>query len=99
MSISGFTKPLQLSDRQKVSLNYVKDEFRNRFVHCDPCLWSIELRGMPQIIIDVLEVIRFIVMEMGCYYPHLAEFREKIPALIDEGRNALLNSQPFGEAA
>ncbi|MGH7890330.1 MAG: hypothetical protein ACRENF_07235, partial [Thermodesulfobacteriota bacterium] len=58
-----FSKPLQLSDTQKESIRWLKDEFRNEFEHFSPKGWSIELHGMPQIIIDVLDLIRYLALE------------------------------------
>ena len=40
---------------------------RNKFLHFKPREWSIEIHGMPQIAIDVLEVIRFLARETHTY--------------------------------
>ena len=38
-------------------------ELRNKMEHYVPSEWSIEIHGMPQIAIDVLDVIRFLPLE------------------------------------
>ena len=50
----------------------MKNHLRNRFEHFTPKLWAIEIHGMPQIAIDVLEVIRFLALETNTYL-HLAD--------------------------
>ena len=94
--MAGFTKPLQLSDDEIRALDYVKDVFRNRFVHYEPGLWFIELHGMPRITMHALDVIRYITTEMGCYFTQFdAKDRARIGPLLDEGMATLRNSQLF----
>jgi len=61
------SQPLVLSDSQKDSIRRLKKELRNKMEHYIPSGWSIEIHGMPQIAIDVLDVIRFLAVETGTY--------------------------------
>lgn len=89
MNISGFTNLLQLTDKQQKVLSHIH-KFRNNFVHYGPACWSIELAGMRKIVAHGLDVLRFISLEMGCYYVHYeAGDQEKIAGLINEGKNFL----------
>lgn len=93
MNISGFTKVLELSEDQKRSVNYIHEEFRNRFVHYRPASWSIELIGVPGIIGHGLDIISFITLEMGSYYTHYD--RDRIATMIAEGEEALQHAATF----
>jgi len=59
----GHCKPLVLNDSQKNSLRILKTVLRDNFEHYSPMAWSIELHGLPQISLDVLEIIRFLVQD------------------------------------
>ena len=59
------SQPLVLSGSQKDSIRRLKKELRNKMEHYVPSGWSIEIHGMPQIAIDVLDVIRFLALETG----------------------------------
>lgn len=89
-SVSGFTNVLQLSEKQRQAVRRIHDEFRNQFVHYRPTIWSIELAGMPDIILQAMAVVRFVSLEMGCYYVHREPGDiEKIAGLISEGQDIL----------
>jgi hypothetical protein len=92
MNRSGFTKVLELAEDQKNAVDRIHAEFRNGFEHYRPALWCIELSGMPEIVKEVLDVIRFVSLDMGCYYVHYgAGDREKIANLVAQGKDALQN--------
>lgn len=55
--------PLQLTDNQKNSILWLHDHFRNNFEHFTPQGWGISLYGIPNICVDVLEVIQFIAID------------------------------------
>jgi len=61
------SKHLELTDSQSYSINMLVKRLRNKFQHFKPREWSIEIHGMPQIAIDVLEVIRFLSRETHTY--------------------------------
>jgi hypothetical protein len=66
------SKHLILTDKQNESIEELKSVFRNEFEHFKPKAWSIEIHGMPEIAIDVLEVIRSLALETNTYV-HLNE--------------------------
>ena len=70
----AMSKHLQLSDQQKESIRKLK-HFRDNFEHYMPKRWSIEIHVMPQIAIDVLNVISSLVRK-GIYI-HLSQNQKK----------------------
>jgi hypothetical protein len=100
-NISGFTDVLQLSPNQSKAIEILHEQFRNPFTHYLPTLWAIQLAGLPEIVSHVVDVIRFVSLDMGCYYVHYDEGdAAKIAALIDEaklmlGRYQTLNRHSF----
>ena len=62
--------PFELSRDQKNSVLCLGD-FRNSFAHFSPVSRSIELVGMPNICIHVLEAIRFLALDCGEVSYHL----------------------------
>lgn len=58
-----FSKHLILNNEQIESIDWLKDKFRHQFEHLWPREWSIELHGMPNILIDVLDIIRFLAID------------------------------------
>ncbi len=63
MKMLIYSKHLQLTKQQEESIRVLVNLLRNRFEHFIPTTWSIELHGLPQVTIDVLEVIRFLALE------------------------------------
>ena len=97
---SGCVKPLILSEAQKRSVRRINLDFRNHFIHFLPTCWVIELAGMPQIVLHALEVIQLLGVEMGCIYAHQQPGdRQKISALVDEGKSLLLKYASAPESA
>ncbi|SRR6266446_1738927 len=89
-NISGFTEVLQLSPNQSKAIEILHEQFRNPFTHYQPALWAIQLDGLPEIVTHVLDVIRFVSLDMGCYYVHYDEGdAAKIAALINEAKLVL----------
>ena len=69
------------------------NEFRNNFIHFIPCRWSIELAMLPEIFMQVISVIEFLIRESGNvrFYENddnqkrcLSELIEKIRAELNE---------------
>jgi hypothetical protein len=91
------SKHLILTENQKESIEVLKSEFRNEFEHFKPKGWSIEIHGMPEIAIDVLEVIRFLSLETNTYV-HLDEAdRNRIEQLIESSISSLKDSELYKE--
>jgi hypothetical protein len=87
------SKHLILTEEQKRSIEFLTNVLRNNFEHYLPKLWSIELHGMPQIAIDVLNVIRFLALEAGTYINLNEAQRERIDFLISEAEHFLEKCQ------
>jgi hypothetical protein len=83
------SKHLILTENQKESIEALKSEFRNEFEHFKPKGWSIEIHGMPEIAIDVLEVIRFLALETNTYV-HLNEDNQNLVEQLIENSIAIL---------
>ena len=66
IGVKRFThsKPVEFTRSQMNSICWLHSHFRNKFEHFMPnSSWSIDLRGMPNICIDVLDVIRFLALD------------------------------------
>jgi hypothetical protein len=70
------SRVLNLSKSQKDSIEILHDDLRNSFEHYQPKHLEIEIDGMPQIAMDILEVIRFLALDTG-NYTHLNKFQKK----------------------
>lgn len=62
-----------------------------------PLAWSIELHGLPQIALDVLEAVRFLALDSGNVRLDQAR-RTHVDYLIGESRDVLMNSRLYLEA-
>lgn len=96
MVMTSASKVLHLSECQKHSLKNL--QVRNSFAHYQPCVWSIELHDLPQMIIDGLEITRIVALESGNYMHLSVEARERIDSLVAEGVRVLHQSYLFREA-
>jgi len=92
------SKPLQLSDQQRESIRILKDVFRNNFEHYIPLSWSIEVHGLPQLVIDVLEVIRFLALDSGNYVHLNQSQKRRVRSVIFQSKRILKRSQLYREA-
>lgn len=91
------SKPLVLSAKQGESIRKLKQIFRNEFEHYIPKDWSIEIHGMPQIAIDVLDVIRFLAIETGNYVNLTVSQQRKLRSLVFQSKRTLRRSALFQE--
>jgi len=84
MQASYNSKNLTLSAEQKEAIDILKNDLRNNFQHFRPMSWVIKIRGMPQVAMSILEVIRFLALETGHSF-HLNESeKSRIRILISE---------------
>jgi hypothetical protein len=98
MQMTETSKHLQLTTSQRESIQEMKHVFRNKFEHYVPTSWSIEIHGFPILVIDVLEVIRFLALETGNYV-HLDSSQEKkIKSIIFQSKKLLQRSKLYKEA-
>ena len=59
------SQPVEFTRNQKNSILWLQKEFRNQFEHFSLLSWMIDLKGMPNICIDVLEAIRILSLDSG----------------------------------
>ena len=91
------SKHLILTEKQKESIESLTSVFRNEFEHFKPKGWSIEIHGMPEIAIDVLEVIRFLALETNTYVYLDENDRNLVEQLIDNSIGMLKDSELYKE--
>jgi len=92
------SKILNLTVPQKNSLHRIHAEFRNNFEHYIPGLWYIEVYGMPQIVLDALEVIEFLALKSGNLDGFFKQGdRAKVRKLVSQGKELLMKSQYYRE--
>jgi hypothetical protein len=92
------SKTLKLNKDQKWSIDKLKKEFRNKFEHYQPLAWSIEIHGMPQIAIHVLDVIRFLAIDSGNIFPSSQNKQKKIKSLIFQSKKVLKRTKLYKES-
>lgn len=91
------SKCFQLSKEEKASIKFLKNILRDSFQHFIPRGWLIEIHGMPQMVIDCLNVIRFLAIESGnCFYK--ASLQKKIKSLVYQSKRILKKSELYKEA-
>lgn len=98
MKMKVFSKPLKLSKNQKESIENLHEGYRNNFEHYIPTAWSIEVHGMPQIAIDVLDVIRFLALETGTFTDLNKSQRKRIKSIVFQSKTILKQSLLCTEA-
>lgn len=99
IGVKRFThsQPVEFTRNQKNSISWLHSHFRNKFEHFSPSLWSIELKGMPNICIGVLESIRMLALDSknisyaGRYYWH-HEKERKIEESVNRSIEVLRSS-------
>lgn len=90
--------PLKLSTNQEDSIRRLKQNLRNRFEHFSPGVWSIEIHGLPQIAIDVLEVISFLAVGTSRYQHLNQEQRRRVRSIVYRSKKLLRSSSLYEEA-
>jgi len=91
------SQPFVLTDSQKDSILRLKNGLRNKMEHYVPSGWSIEIHGMPQIAIDVLDVIRFLAVDTHTYI-HLKQSQlKRIKSLVFQSKKFLRNTRLYQE--
>lgn len=63
MSRFVYSRPLNINEKQLQSLDRLRTEFRNRFVHYIPTLWSIEIEVFREVFRDTLDIIETLIFE------------------------------------
>ena|SRR3990167_3541794 len=89
---------LQLSDQQKNSIRRLISAFRNNFEHYIPRTWLIDLAGMANIFVDVLDVIYFLALKTNNFRLTSTQKR-KVRSAIFQSKKLLKQSKYFIENA
>lgn len=97
MKMLVHSKNLILTEQQKESIESLTSLFRNEFEHFKPKGWSIEIHGMPEIAIDVLDVIRFLALETNTYVYLDEKNRNSVEELIENSISMLKKSELYKE--
>jgi hypothetical protein len=92
MKMLVHSQNLVLSPQQEDSIDMLSNLLRNKFMHFAPTSLSLEIHGMPQITIDVLEVVQFVALDTHTYI-HLNEDE------IERVRNAVLTGVQFARSS
>ncbi len=98
MKMLVHSQPLVLTESQKESIRLLKKELRNRFEHYNPSVWSIEVHGMPQIAMDLLDVIRFLAIETSTYIHFNQSQIRKLKSIVQQSKRFLKNTKLYKEA-
>jgi hypothetical protein len=83
------SKPLVMSESQKASVTALHEKLRNNFEHYGPRAWMIETSGMPQIVINVMHVIRFLALETGNYIHLKQQEKKEIRSIVFQSKRLL----------
>lgn len=92
----SFGKALVLSSSQKKSIDWIHKTFRNNFIHFPPKGWSIELHGMPHIVMDALDVIRFLAIKTK-YVSLNSSQRRKVKSTVYQSKRLLKKNKLYKE--
>jgi len=89
-----FASPLQLSHDQKNSILWLHEHFRNNLEHFQPNQhWSIPLWGLPNLCIDVLDVIKFLSIDGKHISYHTKSKKNKVKSSINRSLKILKKSK------
>ena len=89
---------LNLTASQQDSIRRLKKTLRNNFEHYVPGTWSIELHGLPQISMDVLDIISFLAVDTFRYQHLNQSQRRRVKSIVYQSKKRLSNSRLHREA-
>jgi hypothetical protein len=98
MHLMKNSRHLELSPDQQESIRWLKDGFRDCFEHFIPKGWSIEVHGFPKIVLDVLNVIRFLALDTGNYIRLKESEKRKIKSVVFQSKRWLGSTKLYREA-
>lgn len=88
---------LVLSESQRHSVRLLKKTLRNSFEHFIPRGWIVEIHGLPQMTLDIIDIIQFLALETHRYQNFSTAQRTKIAALLSESQNYIHTLDLFRE--
>lgn len=84
-SMLQFTYSKKFVSNERIDKSvYRLNELRNNFIHFMPMGWSIELRGLPRLVNDIIEIINFLLHDSGNIYFYEEGLQEYVGKLLDE---------------
>lgn len=89
-----FSKHLELTELQQVAIDWLIKGFRNNFQHFKPMGWSINLYSIPNLIFEVLNVVRFLAIDTGNII-FTNNQRRKIKSHIFQSKKLLKNNKYY----
>ena len=96
MEMNTFSRYLTLTNSQKESIDWLKNTFRDNFEHFPPQHLYIGLHGMHQIIIDILDIIRFLAIDTrNIRYTYTQE--RKIKSAVYQSKRLLKKTKLYKE--
>ena len=98
MSVLTHSQHLKLTEEQEEVIRKMKSMLRNNFEHFTPKTWHIEIHGMPEISIRVLEVIQFLAVETNMYVMLRKEKKEEVNELVNDTIQFLKSTDLYMEA-
>jgi hypothetical protein len=90
-------KHLAVTPAQQKSIDRLQEDFRHKFEHHIPAGWSIEIHGMPDICLDVIEVIRALVFDTGIFLHLDTRERSKLKSYLVQSKRMLKKSCVYRE--
>ncbi|MCJ7552531.1 MAG: hypothetical protein MUO34_01490 [Ignavibacteriaceae bacterium] len=87
----------ELSLSQKESIRKLHKVFRNNFEHFTPTSWSIEIHGMPMIILDCFEVIRLLIIYSDVSWRLRGTKIKKAKSIIFQAKKLIQHSTLYKE--
>jgi hypothetical protein len=98
MNVLTHSQHLELTEEQEEAIRKMKNMLRNNFEHFTPKVWYIEIHGMPEVSIHVLEVIQFLAVETQTYVMLRKEKKEEVNKLVDNTIRFLKSTDLYKEA-
>lgn len=83
------SKAITLSKAQRQSIQLLKQVLRNNIEHYIPKGWSIGVHGLPQMALDILDVIRFLVVETDTYVNLKPSEIRKVKSIVYQSKRFL----------
>ena len=98
MGVLTHSQHLELTEEQEDAIRQMKSMLRNNFEHFTPKTWYIEIHGMPNISIHVLEVIQFLAVETKTHVMLRKEKKEEVNELVNDTIQFLKSTDLYKEA-
>jgi hypothetical protein len=95
MRFAGNDYVLELSDDQRRSISFLKDEFRNNFEHYIPKGWSIEVHGFPEIAMHIMDIIKILALQSRNRIHLKKKEKQEIKSIVFQSKKFLKHCQLY----